>query len=283
MCVGGGARDLFHPFAFFFRLLYSHTPIHLYTCACLRKGIVISLLLPTSAAAYTGTHVVVVVVFSSSSFFFFCEMNRELLANSHKLKQITFSLGLLIGLLVFLFFLFPVHHQVVIPTPHSTTHYQAYLATDTDKKMSATAKTLADYKAPYPEPTADQKRYVIFLDPKGDNEELNEYKIQLIPGRMEAVDGANHHRIGGKIEEKNIEGWGYNYYVVTMGPTMGTLMMPFGEAAEKKPRFVAMHSDELLRYNSKLPLVVYVPKNAELRYNIWTVSSGGEGIAATTA
>ncbi|KAG5482855.1 hypothetical protein LSCM1_06887 [Leishmania martiniquensis] len=136
--------------------------------------------------------------------------------------------------------------------------------------MSATAgKTLAEYKAPYPEPTSDQRRFVIFLEPKGDDTELNDLKVELIPGRVAHVDGANHFFLGGKIEEKVIDGWGYPYYVVTLTTMAGTLMMPHGDAARKRSRFVALNTKELYRYNSKLPIVVYVPKDSELRYRIW--------------
>lgn len=132
--------------------------------------------------------------------------------------------------------------------------------------------TLADYKAPYPEPTADQKRYVIYLEPK-EEEDMN-YKVELIPGRIENVDSCNNHTMGGSMKEESVKGWGYSYHVVTLGPTAGTLMMAFGEAAERKPRFVGCRSLPFVRYNSKLPIVVYVPKNAELRYKIW--SCGGD-------
>ncbi|CAM42071.1 putative ecotin [Leishmania braziliensis MHOM/BR/75/M2904] len=146
--------------------------------------------------------------------------------------------------------------------------------------MSAAAgKTLADYKAPYPKPTSRQRRYVILLDPKGDNAELNDYKVELIPGRVKLLDGANHYFLGGKIEEKTIDGWGYPYYVVTLAEMAGTAMLPLGNAAHKKLRFVPLHTSSLYRYNSKLPIVVYVPKDGVLRYRIWTAKLSGRGKA----
>ncbi|KEG10546.1 ecotin [Trypanosoma grayi] len=132
---------------------------------------------------------------------------------------------------------------------------------------SSTKKTLAEYKAPYPAPTADQKRLVIFLDERG-AEEKREFKLQLIPGRVETVDATNRHFIAGDVKEETINGWGYTYYVVHMGELAGTLMtsMP-GDTP--KPRFVAMVNKPLIPYNSKLPVVVYVPKDAELHYRVW--------------
>ncbi|TPP47753.1 ATPase associated with various cellular activities (AAA) family protein [Leishmania donovani] len=126
----------------------------------------------------------------------------------------------------------------------------------------AAGKTLANFKAPYPEPASQQRRYV-----------------ELIPGRVEKVDGANVYRMGGSIEERTIDGWGYTYYVVTLTTMSGTLMMPLGDTALKRPRFVAMSTNNLYRYNSQLPIVVYTPKDGELRYRIWTVKSTGSGTA----
>ena len=38
----------------------------------------------------------------------------------------------------------------------------------------------------------------------------------------------------------------------------------------KKERFITLDGEsKLIRYNSRLPLVVYVPKGVEVRYRIW--------------
>ncbi len=47
-------------------------------------------------------------------------------------------------------------------------------------------------------------------------------------------------------------------------------MMACPEGTEKHA-FVAAHGDSFtVRYNSKLPIVVYAPENIEARYRIWT-------------
>ncbi|KAG5509079.1 hypothetical protein JKF63_06087 [Porcisia hertigi] len=142
-------------------------------------------------------------------------------------------------------------------------------------------KTLAEYKAPYPEPDSDQRRYVIFLDPMGDEAESRDYKVELIPGRVEDLDGANRYFLGGSIEEKTISGWGYSYFVVKLGVTAGTLMAALGDAAQKRPRFVSMRTEKFCRYNSKLPIVVYMPKDGELRYRIWHAQFSNDGKATS--
>ncbi len=50
----------------------------------------------------------------------------------------------------------------------------------------------------------------------------------------------------------------------------GTLMAP-NPNAPKVNRFITLGGEPfLLRYNSKLPIVVYVPEGVEVRYRIWT-------------
>ncbi|MNR68445.1 Ecotin precursor [compost metagenome] len=53
---------------------------------------------------------------------------------------------------------------------------------------------------------------------------------------------------------------------------MSTLMAcPDGKS---KKDFVPVVGDGFrLRYNSKLPIVLYVPKDVEVRYRIWSASS----------
>eukprot|EP00796_Vickermania_ingenoplastis_P000963 gene963-560_t len=128
-------------------------------------------------------------------------------------------------------------------------------------------------KDPFPSAPAGQKRYKIHLEPK-ENEE--DFKVELMAGRMEMVDGANRYRLNGNIEEKDLEGWGYTYYQVTLGRTVGTLMMPMGEAATKRMKFVKLHTKPTIPYNSKLPIVVYMPEDGILRYKIWGVAQGKE-------
>eukprot|EP00796_Vickermania_ingenoplastis_P000961 gene961-558_t len=137
------------------------------------------------------------------------------------------------------------------------------------------------YLDPFPPAPAGQKRYKIHLEPK-ENEE--DFKVELMAGRMEMVDGANFHRLMGNIEEKDLEGWGYTYYQVTLGPkgsVASTMMMPLGEAAEMREKFLHLYMENLVRYNSKLPIVVYMPEDGILRYKIWGVAQGGrEGLEA---
>jgi ecotin len=75
------------------------------------------------------------------------------------------------------------------------------------------------------------------------------------------------------LEEKNLEGWGYPFYRLekVTGPVSTLMACPDGK---HKQDFVPVVGDGFkLRYNSKLPIVLYVPSDVEVRYRIWSASS----------
>ena len=125
----------------------------------------------------------------------------------------------------------------------------------------------SDVMKPYPLPEAGYDRMVIHLEPLT-NEDLS--KVELLIGKIMEVD-CNLHSLSGMLERETIVGWGYSYYILRNagGPATSTRMAcPPGE--EKKDAFVQVRGDgQLLRYNSKLPIVVYVPTGIEVHYRIW--------------
>lgn len=118
---------------------------------------------------------------------------------------------------------------------------------------------------PFPETVDGLSRSVIVLPEQEDEEGL---KVEVLPGALQMTDGVNRIRMGGTIESEPLKGWGYTYYVVKPGPTMSTLMAPSPDQP-KVETFVPMQG-KMIRYNSKLPVVVYHPEEIEVRYRIWT-------------
>jgi ecotin len=123
--------------------------------------------------------------------------------------------------------------------------------------------------APYPKPESGFTRQFIHLAPQSREDD---YQIEILAGKTLDVD-CNRQRLGGILEEKNLEGWGYPFYRLekVIGPMSTLMACPDGKT---KRDFVPVVGDGfMLRYNSKLPIVLYVPKDVEVRYRVWSASS----------
>jgi ecotin len=115
----------------------------------------------------------------------------------------------------------------------------------------------------YPAAKAGYKQ-VYFQVPISAHEE--DLKLEFYVGINKLVD-CNNYFLLGSIKEETVEGWGYNYYsVLSKGESAGTLMGCVD--AKKTEKFIHLQP-ELIRYNSKLPIVLYVPDNMEVKYRIW--------------
>jgi ecotin len=122
--------------------------------------------------------------------------------------------------------------------------------------------------APYPEAEAGFTRHVIHLSQQTDE---NNHKVEILAGKQLDVD-CNRQRLGGTLEEKTLQGWGYNYYRLeaVKGPMSTMMACPDGK---KTKAFVPVIGEGfMLHYNSKLPIVVYAPKGVEVNYRIWSAS-----------
>ncbi len=120
---------------------------------------------------------------------------------------------------------------------------------------------------PYPAATEGMLRHVIILPHKERGEE-DDFRVEIIVGQTVRGDSVNRMMMGGQIEEKTLEGWGFTYFVATPGPIAQTLMAPMPDQPDVE-RFVTM-TPILIRYNSRLPLVVYTPADMLVRYRIWS-------------
>lgn len=123
-----------------------------------------------------------------------------------------------------------------------------------------------DILTPFPQAEKGMKRQVIQLPEQKDEAQ---YKVELLIGQKLEVD-CNQHRLGGQLNSKTLEGWGYDYYLFdkVTSPVSTMMACPDGKKTEKfVTAYLGDHS--LLRYNSKLPIVVYTPENIEVKYRLW--------------
>jgi len=128
----------------------------------------------------------------------------------------------------------------------------------------------ADDMKAFPPAEPGMVRHVLQLPKQVDE---TAFKVELIAGKTVRVDTGNRYFFGGKIQAETIVGWGYTRYLVSpLGPMAGTLMA-IDPDAPKEDRFVPLGGEPyLIRYNSRLPVVVYAPKGVEVRYRIWSAA-----------
>jgi len=125
----------------------------------------------------------------------------------------------------------------------------------------------ADTMKAFPQAEEGMVRYVLQLPKQHDESVL---KVELIVGKTVQVDEVNTYFFGGHIEKETIKGWGYQRYTINKIGPMGGTLMAVDPNAPKVDRFITLGGEPyFIRYNSRLPIVVYVPKGVEVRYRIW--------------
>ncbi|WP_145550451.1 serine protease inhibitor ecotin [Yersinia intermedia] len=137
--------------------------------------------------------------------------------------------------------------------------------------MAATSQPLdpqqpLDKIAPYPQPEKGMSRQVIFLEPQQDE---TRFKVELLIGKTLEVD-CNRHMLSGTLETRTLSGWGFDYLVMDKISPPASTMMACPDN-RRHPQFVAANLGDaaMQRYNSRLPIVVYVPKGVDVKYRIW--------------
>ena len=137
--------------------------------------------------------------------------------------------------------------------------------------LGACAAQGQDDMKPYPAAEEGFQR-MVFRVPVKQNE--SDHEVQIMVGKTLLVD-CNQTWFMGRLEKQVAKSWGYSYFVLeeVAGPASTMMACPPGE--EKTEAFVSVRGEGFLQsYNSKLPVVVYVPQGFEVRYRIW--SAGGE-------
>ena len=144
-------------------------------------------------------------------------------------------------------------------TRHLTAGILALLALD--------AAAATPVRAPFPAPAAGEQRWVIQLPARSHEDQ---FQVVLVPSRLHALD-CNVYRLQGQLLEQVIEGHGYSYYRYEGSPEVVGTLMACPQARKKTgPVYGAGRQ---VSYNSRLPLVVYLPKGLELSYRLWRAES----------
>lgn len=115
----------------------------------------------------------------------------------------------------------------------------------------------------FPATMPGHQRYVIELPALPDEAA---HKLELIGGKAMNVD-CNARGMDGHFEMRDVPGWGYTYWVFKSAGQVRTTMMMCPPGSEK-PGFVQAEP-VLARYNSKLPVVVFMPEGMQLHWRVW--------------
>lgn len=134
---------------------------------------------------------------------------------------------------------------------------------NSDPSLSTELKAMHDLTI-YPN-IENMIKNVIFMDPRVNE---TQYKIEFYAVKSMEVDNCNKHYLLGDFEVKTLEGYGYPYYVFkSNGQVISTKMAC--ENSMKKIQNVASGKTETVRYMSLLPVVIYTPKEIDIKYKIW--------------
>lgn len=92
-------------------------------------------------------------------------------------------------------------------------------------------------------------------------------KIDFYVGKWMEVDACNTFSLIGSYEEKDLQGWGYNYYVFQTKGDVRSTMMACPDATLRN-LFVSA-APQTVNYNGRMPIVIYVPDGYEVQFKIF--------------
>lgn len=140
----------------------------------------------------------------------------------------------------------------------------AVSACATPASIAQTADNARSQLDAFPAATSGQTRHVLELPALANEDEM---KVELIVGQTRTID-CNQQVLGGELSEVTLEGWGYTYYLLPEIKDGASTMMGCPPGSDREA-FVTLPQQTLIRYNSKLPVVLYTPEDAEVRYRLW--------------
>ena len=141
---------------------------------------------------------------------------------------------------------------------------------------------------PYPPAEKGIQRLVLVLDGPGkedpncgaiDQEQTNR-EVELIAGTTMETDGYNKYQLlGTDIVKGTVSASGHPYWTIHGNPEKVRTTRMMGANPDVQQRFVTGATHKI-RYNSRLPVVIYCPNNMECRYRIWKANSTASTVQA---
>jgi ecotin len=123
------------------------------------------------------------------------------------------------------------------------------------------------YLKAFPAASEGMTRFVLEL-PHKERDEEGEFLVELIVGKTIETDGVNKYFIGGTLAEQPLKGWGFTYYEVKKLGPVGSTKIGVPPGTPTVTKFVS-GPKKMIPYNSRVPIVIYIPEGAELKYRIF--------------
>lgn len=122
-------------------------------------------------------------------------------------------------------------------------------------------------KSIYPLAKQGQKQVFVSLEPIKDE---SKYIVSFSFGKELSLDCNHYFLASASLKRHSLAGWGYDYYELD---AKGDLLAGTKMACPNQPysqKFVRYNiADLILRYNSKLPFVFYVPNDVSVKFEIY--------------
>lgn len=118
----------------------------------------------------------------------------------------------------------------------------------------------------YPKASEGMEQHIFTLEKK---EKEEDYQLELRFGKDQLVDCNQHSFLSGELKEMTVEGWQYPYYIFSGKNEMTHTLMLCPETEKTLKRVYYPVTNSMFPYNSKLPLVVYAPKDVKIEIYLW--------------
>lgn len=92
-------------------------------------------------------------------------------------------------------------------------------------------------------------------------------KIEFYIGKWMDVDGCNTFSLMGTYEQKELQGWGYNYWEFNTKGDVRSTMMACPDLP-KRNLFVSAEG-QFVDYNGRMPIIIYVPDGYDVQFKIF--------------
>jgi ecotin len=146
---------------------------------------------------------------------------------------------------------------------------------------AGTGDNSQSYLAEYPASQKGLTRFVLHLPVREKEADL---KVEFFAG-LQQEWSCNRPFMQTEIKTRDVKGWGFKYFIASWDGKFASNLVACLGSEVKETSFIH-GSGTLIDYNSKLPVVVFAPKDLSVRFRIWNAGATEEmaesGVIGTT-